>query len=222
MSTERELLIGIAVDVSYSMKSSIRNDANEQYSRFDSFRIALKKLAEEAKRTINQNAEDSITSRVNTFIYVYGLQNAENSDLIIDSGVCDYLSLIQVAKTLKNTGNTDIKKTQEYEDLRKIAYQYDLGKVLDDEVLNAMKVNKKATRNMIRRLEIDRDSRVELSEYIKKAYGAKETAEKQHKKAHFVTCDNYVTMTDGTGVVHIVPAFGEDDSKVGRKYDLPF
>ncbi len=42
------------------------------------------------------------------------------------------------------------------------------------------------------------------------------------KKAYYVTCDTYVTLTDGTGVVHIAPAFGEDDSKVGRKYDLPF
>ena len=48
------------------------------------------------------------------------------------------------------------------------------------------------------------------------------TCEKQHKKAFYIVCDNYVTLTDGTGVVHIAPAFGEDDSKVGRKYDLPF
>ena len=46
--------------------------------------------------------------------------------------------------------------------------------------------------------------------------------EKQHKKAYFVVCDTYVTMTDGTGIVHTAPAFGEDDAKVGRKYDLPF
>ncbi len=46
--------------------------------------------------------------------------------------------------------------------------------------------------------------------------------EKQHKKAYYVTCDRYVTMSDGTGVVHIAPAFGEDDAKVGRNYDLPF
>ena len=51
---------------------------------------------------------------------------------------------------------------------------------------------------------------------------AAKIAEKQKKKAFFVTCDTYVTLTDGTGVVHIAPAFGEDDSKVGRKYDLPF
>ncbi|MCR4937177.1 MAG: isoleucine--tRNA ligase [Lachnospiraceae bacterium] len=49
-----------------------------------------------------------------------------------------------------------------------------------------------------------------------------EAAEKQHKKAHFVTADSYVTMTDGTGIVHIAPAFGEDDARVGRENDLPF
>ena len=42
------------------------------------------------------------------------------------------------------------------------------------------------------------------------------------KKAWFVTCDDYVTLTDGTGIVHIAPAFGEDDSRIGRKHDLPF
>ena len=47
-------------------------------------------------------------------------------------------------------------------------------------------------------------------------------AKKQNKRAHFVTCDTYVTMSDGTGIVHIAPAFGEDDAQVGRKYDLPF
>lgn len=42
------------------------------------------------------------------------------------------------------------------------------------------------------------------------------------EKCWYVTCDGYVTLTDGTGVVHIAPAFGEDDAKVGRKYGLPF
>lgn len=49
-----------------------------------------------------------------------------------------------------------------------------------------------------------------------------EAAAKQHKKGHYVTCDSYVTMTDGTGIVHTAPAFGEDDARVGRQYDLPF
>ena len=47
-------------------------------------------------------------------------------------------------------------------------------------------------------------------------------AARQRKKAHFVTADSYVTMSDGTGIVHIAPAFGEDDSRIGRNYDLPF
>ena len=51
---------------------------------------------------------------------------------------------------------------------------------------------------------------------------AGEEAAKQNKKAHFVTADSYVTMTDGTGIVHIAPAFGEDDARVGRDNDLPF
>ncbi|HKL99804.1 MAG TPA: isoleucine--tRNA ligase [Mobilitalea sp.] len=42
------------------------------------------------------------------------------------------------------------------------------------------------------------------------------------RKAYYVTCDNYVTLSDGTGVVHIAPAFGEDDNRIGKLYDLPF
>ena len=45
---------------------------------------------------------------------------------------------------------------------------------------------------------------------------------KVDKEAFFITCDNYVTTEDGTGIVHIAPAFGEDDAKVGRKYKLPY
>jgi len=50
----------------------------------------------------------------------------------------------------------------------------------------------------------------------------KPVCEAQKKKGHYITCDSYVTMSDGTGIVHIAPAFGEDDANVGRKYDLPF
>ena len=63
---------------------------------------------------------------------------------------------------------------------------------------------------------------MEYKEYEPLFACAGEEAAKQKKKAHYVTCDNYVTMTDGTGIVHIAPAFGEDDAQVGRKYDLPF
>ncbi|MBD5497509.1 MAG: isoleucine--tRNA ligase [Lachnospiraceae bacterium] len=63
---------------------------------------------------------------------------------------------------------------------------------------------------------------LEYKEYEPLFDCAVEICKKQNKKAHFVTCDSYVTLTDGTGVVHIAPAFGEDDAKVGRNYDLPF
>ncbi len=63
---------------------------------------------------------------------------------------------------------------------------------------------------------------LEYKEYEPLLPYANSVCEKQKKKAFFVVCDSYVTLTDGTGVVHIAPAFGEDDSKVGRKYDLPF
>ena len=63
---------------------------------------------------------------------------------------------------------------------------------------------------------------LEYKEYEPLFECAGEAAKKQHKKGHFVTCDTYVTMSDGTGIVHIAPAFGEDDAKVGRNYDLPF
>ena len=63
---------------------------------------------------------------------------------------------------------------------------------------------------------------LEYKEYEPLFDFAVETCKKQNKKAFYVTCDTYVTLTDGTGVVHIAPAFGEDDSKVGRNYNLPF
>ena len=63
---------------------------------------------------------------------------------------------------------------------------------------------------------------LEYKEYEPLFDFATEICEKQHKRAFYVTCDTYVTLSDGTGVVHIAPAFGEDDAKVGRIYDLPF
>lgn len=63
---------------------------------------------------------------------------------------------------------------------------------------------------------------LEYKEYEPLFDCAVEICKKQNKKAYYVTCDSYVTLTDGTGVVHIAPAFGEDDAKVGRIYDLPF
>ncbi|MBQ1681520.1 MULTISPECIES: isoleucine--tRNA ligase [Agathobacter] len=71
-------------------------------------------------------------------------------------------------------------------------------------------------------LETYKGTDLERKEYEPLFECAKAVADKQNKKGFFVTCDDYVTMSDGTGIVHIAPAFGEDDANVGRKYDLPF
>ncbi len=71
-------------------------------------------------------------------------------------------------------------------------------------------------------LETYKGKDLEYKEYEPLYQCAKDAADKQHKKAFFVYCDDYVTMSDGTGIVHIAPAFGEDDARVGRKYDAPF
>ncbi|MCD8037814.1 MAG: class I tRNA ligase family protein, partial [Lachnospiraceae bacterium] len=71
-------------------------------------------------------------------------------------------------------------------------------------------------------LETYKGKDLERREYEPLFDFANDIIARQHKKAHYITCDTYVTMTDGTGIVHIAPAFGEDDAKVGRVYDLPF
>ena len=71
-------------------------------------------------------------------------------------------------------------------------------------------------------LESYKGKDLEYKEYEPLFDCALSICEKQHKKAYYVTCADYVTLTDGTGVVHIAPAFGEDDAQVGRRYDLPF
>ncbi|MCI5641454.1 MAG: isoleucine--tRNA ligase [Lachnospiraceae bacterium] len=100
-------------------------------------------------------------------------------------------------------------------------YVYYLAQELADSVLGGLadKENGVAAYEV---LETYVGKDLEHKEYEPLYACAKERADKQHKKGFFVTCDTYVTMTDGTGIVHIAPAFGEDDANVGRNYDLPF
>ena len=65
-------------------------------------------------------------------------------------------------------------------------------------------------------------SQLERREYVPLFDCTAKEVERLKAKAHYIVCDDYVTMSDGTGIVHIAPAFGEDDSKVGKRYDLPF
>ena len=99
-------------------------------------------------------------------------------------------------------------------------YTYYLAEALADNVLGGLAQEEGAKAYEV--LETYKGIDLENKEYEPLYECAKECADKQHKKGFFVTCDSYVTMSDGTGIVHIAPAFGEDDANVGRKYDLPF
>ena len=97
---------------------------------------------------------------------------------------------------------------------------YYMAEALLDQVLGSLA--KEEGEKAYEILERYTGKELEGKEYIPLYDGAAKAAEKQHKKAFYVLCDTYVTLTDGTGVVHIAPAFGEDDAKVGRRYDMPF
>jgi isoleucyl-tRNA synthetase len=98
-------------------------------------------------------------------------------------------------------------------------YTYYMAQALLDTVLGSLANEGEKAYEV---LETYKGKELEGREYEPLFECAGKAAEKQHKKAHFVTCDGYVTMGDGTGIVHIAPAFGEDDARVGRNYDLPF
>ena len=98
-------------------------------------------------------------------------------------------------------------------------YTYYMAEALLDKVLGKLGSEETPAYEVLEKY-VGKD--LEYKEYEPLFACAGEAAAKQKKKAHFVTADNYVTMSDGTGIVHIAPAFGEDDSRVGRDYDLPF
>ncbi len=98
-------------------------------------------------------------------------------------------------------------------------YTYYMAQALLDRVLGELSEEGKPAYEILNTY-VGKD--LEYKEYEPLFACAGEAAARQKKKGHFVTCDGYVTMTDGTGIVHIAPAFGEDDAQVGRRYDLPF
>ena len=100
-------------------------------------------------------------------------------------------------------------------------YTYYMAQALLDNVLGKLADEENGVK-AYEVLETYKGKDLEYKEYESLFPWAVDVANKQGKKAHFVTCDDYVTMSDGTGIVHIAPAFGEDDANVGRKYDLPF
>ena len=101
----------------------------------------------------------------------------------------------------------------------KDGYTYYMAKALLDTVLGSLAEGDAPAYEILAEFT---GKELEYKEYEPLFDFVKPICDKQHKKAHFVMCDNYVTMTDGTGIVHCAPAFGEDDARVGRRYDLPF
>ena len=98
-------------------------------------------------------------------------------------------------------------------------YTYYMAKELLDKVLSPLAKEGEPAYEILEEMS---GRELEYREYEPLFECTAKEAQRQKKKAHYVTCDGYVTMSDGTGIVHIAPAFGEDDSKVGRNYDLPF
>ena len=97
-------------------------------------------------------------------------------------------------------------------------YTYYMAEALLDKVLGKLGTEETPAYEV---LETYKGTDLEGKAYVPLYECTAKEAEKQHKKAHYVVCDSYVTMSDGTGIVHIAPAFGEDDGRVGRKYGLP-
>ena len=101
-----------------------------------------------------------------------------------------------------------VNPNEEYVKVESMGYKFILAKALAKQVLG----------DDFKVLETYKGSDLEYVEYEQLIPSDIEVT----GKAFFVTCDNYVTMSDGTGIVHIAPAFGEDDAKVGKKYKLPY
>ncbi len=98
-------------------------------------------------------------------------------------------------------------------------YTYYMAEALLDKVLSPLAKEGESAYEV---LETMKGAALERRPYLPLFDFTQKEVERQNAKAHYIVCDSYVTMSDGTGIVHIAPAFGEDDSRVGRKYELPF
>ncbi|MDO4614450.1 MAG: isoleucine--tRNA ligase [Lachnospiraceae bacterium] len=122
-----------------------------------------------------------------------------------------YLAWTTTPWTLPSNTALCVNPTETYVKVKAGEYTYIMAQALVEKVLG----------EEVEILESYQGSELEGRAYEPLFEVTAKTAEAKHKKAHFVTADSYVTMTDGTGIVHIAPAFGEDDARIGRSYDLP-
>ncbi len=155
-----------------------------------------------------------------------GYKNVKERSAIVRFKVVDedayFLAWTTTPWTLPSNVALCVNPNEEYAKVKAAdGYTYYMASALLDTVLGRLG-NEEEGVKAYEVLETYKGKDLEHKEYEPLYDCAKKIADKQHKKGFFITCDTYVTLTDGTGVVHIAPAFGEDDANVGRNYDLPF
>ena len=114
--------------------------------------------------------------------------------------------------TLPSNVGLCVNPNETYAKVKNGEYTYYLAEALCDTVLEGEYTI----------LERYQGKELEYKEYEPLFPFTEEICKRQNKKSHYVICDNYVTLTEGTGVVHTAPAFGEDDARVCGRYDMPF
>ena len=155
-----------------------------------------------------------------------GYKDVKERSAIVRFKVVDedayFLAWTTTPWTLPSNVALCVNPNEEYAKVKAVdGYTYYMASALLDTVLGRLG-NEEEGVKAYEVLETYKGKDLEHKEYEPLYDCAKKIADKQHKKGFFITCDTYVTLTDGTGVVHIAPAFGEDDANVGRNYDLPF
>ena len=137
---------------------------------------------------------------------------------------CYFLAWTTTPWTLPSNLGLCVNPDNEYVKVKAIdGNTYILAKELCDTVFSVLKTDEiDDVKKTYEILETFKGKILEYKEYEPLYDFAVESVNKQKKKAFYVTCDTYVTLDDGTGIVHIAPAFGEDDNKVCQKYDMPF
>ena len=134
---------------------------------------------------------------------------------------CYFLAWTTTPWTLPSNLALCVNPEYEYVKVKCIdGFTYILAKELCDSVFSILKDDDNEKTYEI--IDTFKGKDLEYKEYEPLYEFGVESCKKQNKKAYYVTCDNYVTLDNGTGIVHIAPAFGEDDNRVCMKYNIPF
>ncbi|MGA7193190.1 MAG: vWA domain-containing protein [Anaerolineales bacterium] len=175
--SENNLLIGIAVDLSGSMKQSIHNETGEQFSRIQSFRKSLDQLVKEANDIINKHQNGKNTN-AEIFIYAFGLQDVFGESNLVSTKVSDLLTFLKIAHTLNAPEQSGVKETGEYKELESIAKEHSLLNNLmkDKRILALIQGNRKGARNLANRLRNDPEAREKVAKEVRSVINTKATA----------------------------------------------